>query len=245
MVRNRPSVDPFTSNRRGASTAAPMRRNAQSESYEGGPESPELPAGADSFSSGREEAVKGVSDSGPAEVTVEKKEGHFEVKGNMNMAVEPDVTYGILTDYENNPKIFKTVSKVEVEHRDDSKLVTQHAHWNLLFWSGGFDMKMKVLEDHSKRAISYKLSEPGFLTKFNGYWGVEPWVVEGKPMGSRVVVIQEVLPSLLPPGPLAGIVGRIMGNQVKAVLQDLLAEAEKVQQRGIDKSSDSMPSFEQ
>ncbi len=43
----------------------------------------------------------------------------------------------------------------------------------------------------------------------------------------------------------AGIVGRIMGNQVKAVLQDLLAEAEKVQQQGIDKSSDSMPSFEQ
>lgn len=87
----------------------------------------------------------------------DQQEGHFEVKGNMNMAVEPDVTYGILTDYENNPKIFKTVSKVEVEHRDDSKLVTQHAHWNLLFWSGGFDMKMKVLEDHSKRAISYKL----------------------------------------------------------------------------------------
>ncbi|CAM6011827.1 unnamed protein product [Sphagnum balticum] len=153
MVRNRPSVEPFMSNRRGASTAAPMRRNAQSESYEEGPESLELPAGADSFSSGREEAVKGVNDSGPAEVTVEKK----------------------------------------------------HAHWNLLFWSGGFDMKMKVLEDHSKRAISYKLSEPGFLTKFNGYWGVEPWVVEGKPMGSRVVVIQEVLPSLLPPGPLAAL----------------------------------------
>jgi hypothetical protein len=73
MVRNRPSVDPFTSNRRGASTAVPMRRNAQSESYEEGPESLELPAGADSFSSGREEAVKGVNDSGPAEVTVEKK----------------------------------------------------------------------------------------------------------------------------------------------------------------------------
>jgi hypothetical protein len=36
-----------------------------------------------------------------------------------------------------------------------------------------------------------------------------------------------------------------MGNQVKAVLQDLLTEAEKVQRRGIDKSSDSMPSFEQ
>jgi hypothetical protein len=87
----------------------------------------------------------------------DEQEGHFEVKGNMNMAVQPDVTYGILTDYENNPKIFKTVSKVEVEHHDDGKMVTQHAHWNLLFWSGGFDMKMKVLEDHSKRAISYKL----------------------------------------------------------------------------------------
>jgi hypothetical protein len=42
-------VDPFTSNRRGASTAAPMQRNAQSESYEESPESLELPAGADSF----------------------------------------------------------------------------------------------------------------------------------------------------------------------------------------------------
>jgi hypothetical protein len=44
--------------------------------------------------------------------------------------------------------------------------------------------------------------EPGFLKVFNGYWGIEPWIVEGKPMGSKVVVKQEVLPSLVPPGPL-------------------------------------------
>ena len=37
---------------------------------------------------------------------------------------------------------------------------------------------------------------------FNGYWNIEPYVVEGKQLGSRVVVTQEVLPSLLPPGPL-------------------------------------------
>ena len=29
----------------------------------------------------------------------------------MSMAVDPDITYGILTDYENNSKIFKIVSK--------------------------------------------------------------------------------------------------------------------------------------
>jgi hypothetical protein len=40
------------------------------------------------------------------------------------------------------------------------------------------------------------------LKMFNGYWGIEPWMVNGKSMGCNVVVTQEVLPSLLPPGPL-------------------------------------------
>jgi hypothetical protein len=44
--------------------------------------------------------------------------------------------------------------------------------------------------------------EPGFLKLFNGHWGIEPWIQEGKPVGSNVFVSQEVLPSILPPGPL-------------------------------------------
>jgi hypothetical protein len=75
----------------------------------------------------------------------------------MTMSVDPDVTYDILADHENNPQIFKTLSKVEVEYKDDMKLVTHHAHWNLLFWSGNFDIKMKVEEDRSKRLIAFKL----------------------------------------------------------------------------------------
>lgn len=73
------------------------------------------------------------------------------------MGVDPDITYKVLTDYENNPDIYKTVSKVEVEHKDEAKFVTQHAHWNLMFWSGTFEMKMRVEEDPSKRAVSFKL----------------------------------------------------------------------------------------
>lgn len=75
----------------------------------------------------------------------------------MFMPVDPDITYGILTDFERNPDIFKTVSKVEVEHNNEGKFVTQHAHWNLMFLSGTFDMKMKVEEDPSRKAVSYKL----------------------------------------------------------------------------------------
>jgi len=170
---------------------------------------------------------------GPAEVSVERKDGFFEIKGNMSMAVDADLTYGILTDYEKNPDIFKTVSKVEVEYRDEAKFVTQHAHWNLMFWSGTFDMKMKVTEDRPNRAVSFKLNEPGFLKMFNGYWGIEPQLLDGKPVGCKVVVTQEVLPSMVPPGPLASYVSRILGNQVKAVLQDLSVEAERVQKSKI------------
>ncbi|CAK9272478.1 unnamed protein product [Sphagnum jensenii] len=238
MGRNRPSSDPFASNRRSPTLQRRRREQRVDDANVVAFRSNPFVA----TTKGASCRVLGVSDgvptdcdgSGPAEVSVQRKAGHFEVNGNMSMAVHPDVTYGILVDFENNPKIFKTVSKVEVEHRKDAKMVTQHAHWNLMFWSGTFDMKMRVKEDRSKRAVSFNLDEPGFLKVFNGYWGIEPWIVEGKPMGSKVVVKQEVLPSLVPPGPLGACVSKIMGSQVKAVLEDLLAEGEKVSQRAAE-----------
>lgn len=75
----------------------------------------------------------------------------------MSIAVDPDVTYGILTDYENNPRVFKTVTKVEVEDKENVKLVTQHANWNIMLWSGKFTIKTEVEEDCSKRLVTFKL----------------------------------------------------------------------------------------
>lgn len=242
MVRNKPAGDAFGSNRRSPtlirrrrdeiSAAKDAASNQQEEeaSFPVRSRSASPRSGNASPRSASPIRLCDEGTTGPAEVSVEKKDGFFEIKGNMSMAVHPDITYGILTDYEKNPDIFKTVSKVEVEYRDKAKFVTQHAHWNLLFWSGTFDMKMKVEEDPPNRAVSFKLNEPGFLKMFNGYWGIEPRMVDGKSMGCNVVVTQEVLPSLLPPGPLASYVSRILGNQVKAVLQDLSVEAERVQQ---------------
>ncbi|KAG0628687.1 hypothetical protein M758_1G045500 [Ceratodon purpureus] len=251
MVRNKPAGDAFGSNRRSPTLMRRRRdeinaaKDAAMASEQVEPESSPVRSRSASPVSGSASPRSGsvsprsgsasptrLSDqgtTGPAEVSVEKKNGFFEIKGNMSMAVDPDITYGILTDYEKNPDIFKTVSKVEVEYRDKVKFVTQHAHWNLMFWSGTFDMKMKVEEDPPNRAVSFKLNEPGFLKMFNGYWGIEPRMVNGKSMGCNVVVTQEVLPSMLPPGPLASYVSRILGNQVKAVLEDLSVEAVRVQ----------------
>ncbi|KAG0578506.1 hypothetical protein KC19_4G028000 [Ceratodon purpureus] len=234
MVRNKPSGDAFGSNRR-SPTMIRRRRDEMNAAKDAAANQTADDTSPSRLSSSPRSTsptarVMDKGTTGPAEVSVEKKNGFFEIKGNMSVAADPDVTYGILTDYEKNPDIFKTVSKVEVEHNDKGKFVTQHAHWNLLFWSGTFDMKMKVEEDPSRKAVSYKLNEPGFLKMFNGYWDVEPRMVNGKPMGCNVVVTQEVLPSMLPPGPLASYVSRILGNQVKAVLQDLSVEAERVQQ---------------
>ncbi|XP_024392249.1 uncharacterized protein [Physcomitrium patens] len=241
MVRNMPSSDIFGSKQR---SPVPMRRRDEINATEDAATTELVKAdGAEvrdtltvrtGSSSPRSESTsprfRDQGTTGPAEVSVEKKNEFFEIKGNMSMGVDPDIAYEILTDYENNPDIFKTVSKVEVEHRDNSKFVTQHAHWHLMFWSGTFEMRMKVEEDPSERAVSMKLTDPGFLKIFNGYWSIEPRVVDGKSMGCNVVVTQEVLPSMTPPGPLASVVSRILGNQVKAVLQDLCAEAERGQQ---------------
>lgn len=224
MVRNKPSGDAFGSNRR--SPTLMRRRRDELNAARVATAHYDLNDGGASPRNASP-MTRGIT--GPAEVSVAKKNGYFEIKGNMSMAVDPDITYGILTDYEKNPDIFKTVSKVEVYNNDEGKFVTQHAHWNLLFMSGTFDMKMKVEEDPGHKAVSYKLNEPGFLKMFNGFWGVEPRMVNGKSLGCNVVVTQEVLPSMLPPGPLASYVSRILGNQVKAVLEDLSVEAERVQ----------------
>ncbi|KAG0605311.1 hypothetical protein M758_9G048000 [Ceratodon purpureus] len=203
MVRNRPDGDAFSSNRR---SPALMRRKRELElkAAQDGGEFGNVDGKPGSLrrSSSSTARLGNEIMSGPAEVSVHRKNGYFEVKGHMNMIVDPDITYDILTDHENNPQIFKTLSKVEVEYKDDMKLVTQHAHWNLMFWSGNFDIKMKVEEDRSNRKVAFKLTEPGFLKLFNGHWGIEPWMQEGKQVGSKVVVTQEVLPSILPPGPL-------------------------------------------
>lgn len=53
-------------------------------------------------------------------------------------------------------------------------------------------------------------NEPGFLKMFNGYWDVEPRMVNGKSVGCNVVVTQEVLPSMLPPGPLGAVHGFVI-----------------------------------
>lgn len=225
MVRNKPSGDAFGSNRR-SPTLVRRRRDEINAARDAATNQDTAPTKLRPRSTSP--MARGMM--GPAEVSVEKKNGFFEIKGYMSMAVDPDITYGILTDYEKNPDIFKTVSKVEVENNDEGKFVTQHAHWNMMFLSGTFDMKMKVEEDPSRKAVSYKLNEPGFLKVFNGYWGVEPRMVNGKSTGCNVVVTQEVLPSMLPPGPLASYVSHILGNQVRAVLQDLSVEAERVQQ---------------
>lgn len=231
MVRTRPSGEAFGSNRRSPTLMRRRREEINAARDAASSQSSEedtSPSRSLSSSPTHRGGIEGFS--GPAEVTVEKKNGFFEIKGNMFMPVDPDITYGILTDFERNPDIFKTVSKVEVEHNNEGKFVTQHAHWNLMFLSGTFDMKMKVEEDPSRKAVSYKLNEPGFLKMFNGYWDVEPRMVNGKSMGCNVVVTQEVLPSTLPPGPLSSYVSRILGNQVKEVLHDLSVEAVKKQQ---------------
>ncbi|XP_024380282.1 uncharacterized protein [Physcomitrium patens] len=231
MAKN--TADGFASNRR-SPTLLRRKREMELRALRDGDEFGNLAGGSGSVNLRRSSypsaRAPNSNQSGPAEVSVQRKNGVFEVKGVMSMAVDPDITYGILVDYENNSQIFKTVSKVEVEYKGDMKLVTQHAHWNLMFWSGKFTIKMRVEEDRSKHKVAFKLNEPGFLKLFNGYWGIEPWIQEGKQVGSKVLVTQEVLPSILPPGPLGGYVSRIMGNQVKAALQDLSVEAERLQQ---------------
>lgn len=79
------------------------------------------------------------------------------MNGSVETVVDPDTLYGIITDYNSNARIFRNVDRVEVEHRGDEKVVTQHLHWNFLMWSGNYDIKMRMKDDPQNRCISYEL----------------------------------------------------------------------------------------
>ncbi|CAI7923600.1 unnamed protein product, partial [Closterium sp. NIES-53] len=73
-----------------------------------------------------------------------------------------------------------SVSDVRVVSDDGA---VQHAEMNMTFlWrlpaiSGSFTAQVLMIQDRPNRMLSYELTRPGFMKKFQGFWKVEPLVV--------------------------------------------------------------------
>ncbi|KAJ7295482.1 hypothetical protein O6H91_Y185600 [Diphasiastrum complanatum] len=153
------------------------------------------------------------------------QKGVYMIKGAMKVGIDPDVMYGIITDHESSPRIFKSISRVEIEEKENGKIVTQHARWNFFRWSGTFSIRLLVEEDHQSRSFKFQLQEPGFLRIFDGEWNVNPLKVEGEKAGSLVLLKQQMLPKVVALGPLSRCMCGVLSSQVRTLFHDLRDEA--------------------
>eukprot|EP00270_Netrium_digitus_P000379 TRINITY_DN1037_c0_g1_i1.p1 TRINITY_DN1037_c0_g1~~TRINITY_DN1037_c0_g1_i1.p1 ORF type:complete len:259 (+),score=55.76 TRINITY_DN1037_c0_g1_i1:172-948(+) len=171
-----------------------------------------------------------------------RKEKAFEVRSHMKLAAAADVVYDVLKDYDNLANVFKGFQKVDVEKRGSQVFMQQHCSWRFLAFTGNYTVKLQCRESPLQRRLDFWLSEPGFMRAFKGHWQVEPLLLlqggRQLPPASHVRLHQDLIPTI-PSGPVAGVVVRMIRDQVTRLMNDLsfhatlrqLQEEEKQQQQ--------------
>ncbi|CAI5989817.1 unnamed protein product [Closterium sp. NIES-64] len=120
-----------------------------------------------------------------AQLTVSTPKGTFcQLDCQVTLALPPDAVYNTLCDPYNR-RVFKNIKAVKhrkvLEDDGDRQLVEveQSAAWRFLVFSGSFDTRLLVTQDRAERTMSFKIAQPGFMRRFEGFWRVEPLPVPG------------------------------------------------------------------
>ncbi|GJP49081.1 hypothetical protein CLOM_g8342 [Closterium sp. NIES-68] len=105
-----------------------------------------------------------------------------QLDGTATVAFPPDAVFSLVCDPYNH-RVFKNVKAVR-NHRvvrdcNGVKEVEMDMAFSfqLPFFTGTFDAHMRMVQDRSNRTMTFALTRPGFMRKFEGFWKVEPLLV--------------------------------------------------------------------
>eukprot|EP00475_Leptophrys_vorax_P007600 TRINITY_DN14815_c0_g6_i3.p1 TRINITY_DN14815_c0_g6~~TRINITY_DN14815_c0_g6_i3.p1 ORF type:complete len:291 (-),score=14.62 TRINITY_DN14815_c0_g6_i3:357-1148(-) len=198
-------------------------------------------------------------------VTVEA-EALCKLDGVCTVALPPDAVFSIVCDPFNR-RVFKNikavrnlvvvseVNGVKVEEMDMTFV------FQLPFFAGTFDAHVRMVKDRRNRKMSFGLTRPGFMRRFEGHWTVEPLAVgdndddasdppssnssssgsSGGSSGSsttpsrvasRLVLHQVVQPSLAPPAIFKRCLHTLLQMATSDVLKVFQEEARRVRANG-------------
>eukprot|EP00899_Mesostigma_viride_P002499 jgi/Mesvir1/1224/Mv17709-RA.1 len=146
--------------------------------------------------------------------------GIFDIRGRCDYDSTPDQMYNVLTDYENNSRLFRVVEAVEAKQLGRGKVeLTQTVRWNFMFLTGTFDVKLEVHELPSTRTLVFRQKKPGFMKLFQGRWVV--WENERDPSKSTLTLQQRIKPTIMPPPPISTYALGIMKKSLADTFADL------------------------
>eukprot|EP00246_Nothoceros_aenigmaticus_P004235 TRINITY_DN15687_c0_g1_i1.p1 TRINITY_DN15687_c0_g1~~TRINITY_DN15687_c0_g1_i1.p1 ORF type:complete len:323 (+),score=53.47 TRINITY_DN15687_c0_g1_i1:226-1194(+) len=179
------------------------------------------------------------------EVTVPKG-SLCELRSEFIVGIPPNALFDILIDPENK-RVFKDIQALNfrevLEDGEDRQLVEmeQVAIWRFLWMSGTLNVRLLVDQDRRSHTVKYRLSQEGFMKKFEGSWKIEPVFVDlddtsvssastpGR-VASLVKLHQDLQPALVPPPPISWYVRGITAKATERLLLDLQVEAKRLRE---------------
>ncbi|CAI5464006.1 unnamed protein product [Closterium sp. Yama58-4] len=105
-----------------------------------------------------------------------------QLDGTATVAFPPDAVFSLVCDPYNR-RVFKNIKSVRNHHvvRDCNGVkeveMDMAFSFQLPFFTGTFDAHMRMVQDRPNRTMTFTLTRPGFMRKFEGFWKVQPLLV--------------------------------------------------------------------
>eukprot|EP00475_Leptophrys_vorax_P007598 TRINITY_DN14815_c0_g1_i1.p1 TRINITY_DN14815_c0_g1~~TRINITY_DN14815_c0_g1_i1.p1 ORF type:complete len:304 (-),score=18.58 TRINITY_DN14815_c0_g1_i1:199-1110(-) len=105
-----------------------------------------------------------------------------QLDGVATVALPPDSVFSTVCDPYNR-RVFKNVKSVSnlvvVSEADGVRVEEMDMvfAFHLPFFTGTFDAHVRMVKDRRNRKMSFALTRPGFMKRFEGHWTVEPMLV--------------------------------------------------------------------
>ncbi|CAI5477574.1 unnamed protein product [Closterium sp. Yama58-4] len=102
-----------------------------------------------------------------------------QLDGTATVAFPPDAVFSLVCDPYNR-RVFKNIKSVRNHYvvRDCNGVkeveMDMTFSFQLPFFTGTFDAHMRMVQDRPNRTMTFALTKPGFMRKFEGFWKVEP-----------------------------------------------------------------------
>ncbi|CAI5981951.1 unnamed protein product [Closterium sp. NIES-65] len=108
--------------------------------------------------------------------------GRGQLDGVATVALPPDTVFSILCD-PHNRRVFTFIKSVKNERVVSDCNGVRVVELDIVFalkvpfFTGTFDAHLRNVHDRPNRRVTFCLSRPGFMRKFEGYWQVDPLLV--------------------------------------------------------------------
>ncbi|CAI5983350.1 unnamed protein product [Closterium sp. NIES-65] len=105
-----------------------------------------------------------------------------QLDGVATVGLPPDAVFSIVCD-PHNSRVFKNIKSVKNERVISDNNGVKELEMDMVFafqlpfFTGTFDAHMRMVHDRPNRKMSFELTRPGLMRKFEGFWQVEPLVV--------------------------------------------------------------------